>query len=56
MLEIVYKLLKADIVFDMQYCVYCTEEIGDLYEISLPTGISQVYICKACIKYMNKSV
>jgi hypothetical protein len=56
MLEIVYKLLKADTVLIMDYCVYCTEEIGDLTQITLPTGVSQVYICKACLKYMSKKV
>ena len=56
MLRIVYKLLNADTVSNMQYCVYCTEEIGELTQITLPTGVSQVYICKTCLKYMTKKV
>ena len=55
MLEIVYKLLKADTVLIMDYCVYCTEEIGDLTQITLTTRVSQVYICTPGLTYMMKT-
>jgi len=39
----------------MEYCVYCTEEVGDLTKIMLPTGVTSVYICKTCAKYLTQA-
>jgi len=40
-------------VVTMEYCVYCTEEIGVLTKIKNSDGVIEVYICHSCSYHIS---